>query len=131
MGDAAIPVGIERLGQVSVNVKDLPRALAFYRDLLGLPLALETPGMAFFDCGATRLMLSVPTSREFDHPSSVLYFSVPEVGAAHEALAARGVTFRRPPHCVALLGDRELWMAFFLDTEGNTLALMSERPAAE
>jgi predicted enzyme related to lactoylglutathione lyase len=126
MGEQRTPVGLERVGQVSVNVKQLDRAVAFYRDALELPLLLDTPGMAFFDCGGTRLMLSVPTSAEFDHPGSVLYFAVADIEAAHAALVARGVSFRRPPHCIARLGERDLYMAFFTDPEGNTLALMSE-----
>jgi methylmalonyl-CoA/ethylmalonyl-CoA epimerase len=82
--------------------------------------------MAFFQCGATRLMLSVPTGAEFDHPGSVLYLTVRDIEASHAALAARGVSFLRPPHCIARLGERDLYMAFFRDPEGNTLALMSE-----
>lgn len=126
MGEERAAVGIEALGQVSVNVKQLPRAVAFYRDALELPLVLDTPGMAFFQCGATRLMLSVPTGAEFDHPGSVLYLTVRDIEASHAALAARGVSFLRPPHCIARLGERDLYMAFFRDPEGNTLALMSE-----
>lgn len=126
MGEKRAAVGIEALGQVSVNVKQLPRAVAFYRDALELPLVLETPGMAFLQCGATRLMLSVPSPGEFDHPGSVLYLTVRDIEAAHAALAARGVDFLRPPHCIARLGERDLYMAFFRDPEGNTLALMSE-----
>jgi methylmalonyl-CoA/ethylmalonyl-CoA epimerase len=126
VGEERAAVGIEALGQVSVNVKQLPRAVAFYRDALELPLVLDTPGMAFFQCGATRLMLSVPTGAEFDHPGSVLYLTVRDIEASHAALAARGVSFLRPPHCIARLGERDLYMAFFRDPEGNTLALMSE-----
>lgn len=126
MGEVKVPVGIERLGQVSVNVKQLPRAVAFYRDALELPLILDTPGMAFFDCGGTRLMLSVPTGAEFDHPGSILYLTVRDIEAAHAALVAKGVAFRRGPHCIARLEERDLYMAFFTDPEGNTLALMSE-----
>lgn len=126
MGEERAAVGIEALGQVSVNVRQLPRAVAFYRDALELPLVLDSPGMAFFQCGATRLMLSVPTGAEFDHPGSVLYLTVRDIEASHAALAARGVSFLRPPHCIARLGERDLYMAFFRDPEGNTLALMSE-----
>lgn len=126
MGEERAAVGIEALGQVSVNVKQLARAVAFYRDALELPLVLDSPGMAFFQCGATRLMLSVPTGAEFDHPGSVLYLTVRDIEASHAALAARGVSFLRPPHCIARLGERDLYMAFFRDPEGNTLALMSE-----
>ncbi|CAG1772441.1 partial lactoylglutathione lyase, partial [uncultured bacterium] len=56
-----------------------------------------------------------------------LYFRVDDIVSAHAALAARGVPFADTPHLVAKLPDHELWMTFFRDTEGNTLALMSER----
>jgi methylmalonyl-CoA/ethylmalonyl-CoA epimerase len=40
------------------------------------------------------------------------------------------VTFEAAPHKIADIGDRELWMAFFRDSEGNVMALMSEQPRA-
>jgi catechol 2,3-dioxygenase-like lactoylglutathione lyase family enzyme len=60
MISATLPVGISRLGQIAVNVYDVDRATAFYRDTLGLPLLFSASGMAFFDCGGVRLMLSLP-----------------------------------------------------------------------
>jgi predicted enzyme related to lactoylglutathione lyase len=114
------------IGQIAVNAHDLDRAVAFYRDALGLPLLMEVPGMAFFDCAGTRLMLGIPESDEYDHPSSILYFRCDDIAATHEALAGRGVVFRREPGLVAKMPDHELWLAFFLDSEGNTMALMSE-----
>jgi methylmalonyl-CoA/ethylmalonyl-CoA epimerase len=116
-----------RVAQISVNVKELPRAIAFWRDTLGLKLLFEAPPkMAFFDCGGTRLMLSLPERAEFDHPSSILYFQVEDLPAAHARLATAGVRFRQPPTLVACMPDHELWMAFFEDSEGNSLALTSE-----
>jgi predicted enzyme related to lactoylglutathione lyase len=73
-------------------------------------------------------MLGVPENADGDHPGSVLYFTVSDIQASHDALEARGVTFRQAPHLIARLADREVWMAFFEDTEGNTLALMAEPP---
>lgn len=71
-------------------------------------------------------MLSVPESPSFDHAGSILYFNVSDVNEAYRALRAKGVGFRAEPHCIARLQDREVWMAFFDDSEGNLLALMSE-----
>jgi methylmalonyl-CoA/ethylmalonyl-CoA epimerase len=100
----------------------------YYREALRLPLLFEAPPkMAFFDCDGVRLMLSLPETAEYDHPGSILYFRVPDIETAHRDMAARGVQFAGPPHLVARMPDHELWMAFFTDTEGNTLALMSER----
>jgi methylmalonyl-CoA/ethylmalonyl-CoA epimerase len=117
---------LSRIGQIAITVHDVARAVAFYRDVLGLRLLFQAPPrLAFFDAGGVRLMLSEPEP-EFDHPSSVLYFVVDDIRAAHAALAERGVGFRDGPHLIAKMPDHELWMAFFRDTEGNTHALMSE-----
>ena len=50
---------------------------------------------------------------------------------AYETLRGRAVAFDGAPHLIARMPDHDLWMAFFGDSEGNTLALMSEvrRPA--
>lgn len=118
---------IRQIAQISMTARDVARAVSFYRDTLGLKLLFEAPPqMAFFDCGGIRLMLGVPTEPEFDHPGSILYFRVDDIQSVHATYRERGVTFRGEPHLVARMPDHELWMAFFHDSEGNTLALMSE-----
>ena len=118
--------GLSRIHQISMRVHDVDRAVRFYRDALGVPfLFAAPPRLAFFDCGGVRLMLSTPEPG-FDHPGSVVYFAVDDIGEAHASLTARGVTFSGEPHKIATLADREVWLADFQDTEGNTLALMSE-----
>ena len=126
MNTAAAGIGISRIGQIAVNVHDLERATTFYRDTLGLPLLFSASGMAFFDCGGVRLMLSRPEKPEFDHPGSILYFSVPDIQATHQKMTANGANFVNVPHIVARMPDHDLWMTFFHDTEQNLLALMSE-----
>lgn len=117
---------LEKIGQIAVNARDIERATAFYRDKLGMKhLFSAPPGLAFFDAGGTWLMLSIPSAPEFDHPSSILYFDVPDIKAAHQALKARGVEFRCEPHLLTRMGARELWLADFRDSEGNTHALRS------
>jgi methylmalonyl-CoA/ethylmalonyl-CoA epimerase len=116
-----------RIGQIAVVVRDLDRAVAFYRDTLGMRFLFQAPPkLAFFDCGGVRLMLDVPEEEEFKHPASILYYKVDDIKATWAALRDRGVEFRDEPHMVARMPDHELWMTFFRDTEGNTLALMSE-----
>ena len=118
--------GLSRIHQISMRVHDVDRAVRFYRDTLGVPfLFAAPPRLAFFDCGGVRLMLSTPEPR-FDHPGSVLYFAVDDIRQAYLSLKARGVVFTGEPHKIATLADREVWLADFADTEGNTLALMSE-----
>jgi predicted enzyme related to lactoylglutathione lyase len=117
---------LQRIHQVSIRISDIERAVRFYRDTLGLKLLFQAPPqLAFFDCGGVRLMLA-PAEPEFDHQGTVLYFAVEDIKAAHTALAAGGAKFRTEPHMVAKLPDREVWLADFLDSEGNVLALMSE-----
>jgi len=72
-------------------------------------------------------MLSLPEKTEYDHPGSVLYFRVDDIALAHATLKERGVPFSDEPHLIARMPDHELWMTFFKDTEGNTLALMAEK----
>ena len=123
-------VQLSKIRQVSMNARDLPRAVAFYRNRLGMRHLFDAgPTMSFFDCAGVRLMLAVADKPEFDHPGSILYFAVDDIRATHEALAARGVAFREAPNLVARLPDREVWMAFLSDSEGNTLAITSEVPA--
>src|SRR5690606_29508225 len=104
----------------------IDRATAFYRDTLGLPFLFGAGTMSFFDCGGTRLMLGLPSGPEYDHAGSILYFKVDDIQAAFESLELRGVTFKAKPHLVARMPDHELWLAFFSDSEENTLALMAE-----
>ena len=121
-------LGLSAIGQIAVNAHDIPRAVRFYRDALGMRLLFEAPPkMAFFDSGSVRLMLSLPETAEYDHPGSVLYFRVDDIEQAHAALKERGVEFKDKPHLIARMPDHELWMTFFKDSEGNTLALMSEK----
>ena len=119
-------IGISRIGQIAINAHDLDRATAFYRDKLGLRLLFTAGKLAFFDCGGVRLMLDVAEKPEFDHPSSILYFSVPDIAASHRQLLASGVRFEDEPHMIAKMPDHDLWMTFFRDSEQNLLALMSE-----
>ena len=124
---ANLNVGISRLGQVQIRAHDVKRATTFYQDVLGLKLLFEAPpGLAFFDCGGVRLMIDRPEKPEFDHPSSVLYFAVPDIQAAHAQLKQSGVHFEGEPHLIARMPDHDLWMAFFRDPEDNLMALMSE-----
>jgi methylmalonyl-CoA/ethylmalonyl-CoA epimerase len=124
----AAPI-LQSIGQIAIRVLDLDRAVATYRDALGLQYLFSAPpGLAFFSCGGVRLMLGAPEPGEFDHAASILYFSVQDIEEAHARLSQRGITFRSRPHQVADLGDRVLWLSDFDDGEGNVFALMSEVP---
>jgi len=121
-------LGITSIGQISIIVHDLERATAFYRDSLGLPLLFTAGNLAFFDCGGVRLMLGPAETPEFDHPSSILYFRVQDINAAHQLLLERSVQIVAPPRLIAPMPAYDLWMMGFRDTEGNIMELMSEVP---
>ena len=130
-GSAPTPA-IRQIGQIGVRITDLDRAVAFYRDVLGLPFLFQAPpGLAFFQCGGVRLMLSRPESPEHDHPGSVIYYVVDDLAASWSAVTGRGAEAVSAPHVIAKMPDHDLWMAFVNDSEGNLLGLMSEvRPPA-
>lgn len=118
--------GLSQIGQIAVPVADIDRAVAFYRDTLGMRFLFQAPpGLGFFDCGGVRLMLDAPAKAQAGS-SSIIYYKVADLTAAYETLAARGVVFEAKPHFVATLADHELWMAFLRDPDRNLLALMSE-----
>ena len=122
-------LSLGQIGQISVNVNDLARALAFYKDSLGMKhLFTVPPHMAFFDCAGIRLMLAIAERADLNHPSSIVYFKVPEIDRAYEVLQARGVHFESKPALVAPMPAHDLWLAEFRDSEENVLALMCEKP---
>jgi predicted enzyme related to lactoylglutathione lyase len=128
MNAMAASLGITNIGQISIVVKDVERATAFYRDVLGLPLLFTVPSMAFFDCGGVRLMLGTASSPEYDHPSSILYFRIADIQAGYQRLVENNVDIVAPPRLIAPMPTHDLWMTAFRDGEGNIHQLMSEVP---
>lgn len=122
----ASSLSLSRIGQIAIVVKDVERATEFYRDVLGMRFLFAYPGLAFFDCDGTRLMLSRPEKKEFDHPSSILYFRVDDIQSAYQTLRSRKVEFEDEPHVVARMPDHDLWMCFFRDRDDNIFGLMAE-----
>jgi len=128
---APIPIGptLNQIGQIFVTAKDLDRAIAFYRDTLGMTFLFQAPpSMAFFDCDGIRLTLGVPDRPELAHPASIIYYKVDDIERVYETFNTRGVEFLVKPHVVASLPTYDLWLADFKDSEDNILALMSEVP---
>jgi methylmalonyl-CoA/ethylmalonyl-CoA epimerase len=121
-----------QVGQIGLVVRDLEGAVAFFRDKVGLTFLFQPSGdLAFLRCGSTRLMLARPEKADDPLGSSIVYFQVADIAAAHKQMVAHGVEFEGPPHLVAKLVDHDLWLAFFRDPERNLHALMCElRPPA-
>ena len=120
---------LSSLGQIALPVSDAGCAQAFYGDVLGLPFLYRYGDLVFFDCGGVRLLLEVPPQAEKPvHTGVCLYFKVIALENVYAELQAKGVVFTDQPHLIARMPDHELWMVFFSDPDGNTLALMEEKP---
>jgi methylmalonyl-CoA/ethylmalonyl-CoA epimerase len=120
---------VSALGQVALTVSDVTRSTAFYRDKIGLRFLFSAgPTLAFLAIGGVRLMLSGPEGEFKPGLSSVLYFKVDDIIAAHAEMSARGVPFVTAPHLVAPMPDHDLWLSDFRDPDGHVMALMCERP---
>src|SRR5438477_9817911 len=118
---------IEKIGQIAIPVTDVDRSIAFYRDVLGLSFLFRAgANLAFFDCGGVRILLDKPEEAGFEKHSSVIYFSVSDIKNSFAEVVERGAESASEPHLIARLSDREVWMGFFRDPDGNLLALMSE-----
>ena len=115
---------LNSIGQIAILVKDVTRATEFYRDKLHMKYLFSAGNLAFFDCNGIRLMLDKPEKAEAG--TSIIYFKVGDINAAHEQMKSRGVEFVDKPHLIAKLPDHDLWMTFFRDSESNLLGLMSE-----
>jgi methylmalonyl-CoA/ethylmalonyl-CoA epimerase len=119
-----------KVEQVAVPVADLERAKTFYGDVLGLPHLFDAPpGLAFFQCGETRLMLSRPEGPEAAG-GAIVYYRVEDAAAACQALADTGTSVLEGAKRIARLGDQDVWLAILRDSEGNMIGLMSEQPVA-
>jgi methylmalonyl-CoA/ethylmalonyl-CoA epimerase len=119
--------GLNLIGQIALPVSDLDKAIAFYRDVLGMEFLFKAPpGLGFFNCNGIRLLLDAPAKSNSTHYGSIIYYKVPDIQAAFNTLSDRGVTFEEKPNLIAKMPDHDLWMAFFRDPDNNMLALMCE-----
>ncbi len=96
--------GLTQIGQIAVNAYDTDRAIAVYRDTLGLTFLFQAGTLGFFDCGGVRLMLE-PAGVAGVRSSGVgaLLQGRRHPGRRTAALVSRGVTFigeplHHPPH---------------------------------
>jgi methylmalonyl-CoA/ethylmalonyl-CoA epimerase len=118
-----------RIGQIALTVHNMERAIAFWRDTVGLAFLFQAPNVAFFDVAGVRLMLGSAESPDVKPAGTVLYFEVDDLDTTFATLRDRGaaVAENGAPHFIARLGAKDLWMAFLRDPDGNLFALMAER----
>ncbi len=109
-----------------VFVSDMTRSVAFYRDVLGLPLRFESPGWSELANEGTTIALHAssagrgePASAE-DRPGTCrLGFQVEDLDATHRQLLERDVTCLSAPKAQAY-GIRQ---AVYADPDGLTFTL--------
>ena len=114
-----------RIAQAAIPVRDLGAAKHFYGSLLGLSHLFDAPpGLAFYQCGEARLMLS---SAEPDEGSggAILYYGVAEVAKAHREMVAAGAESIVEPHVIAEVAGQPILLAMVTDGEGNKVGLIS------
>ena len=116
------------IAQIAIPAKDIERAAAFYAGSLRLPLLMKAPGMAFFDCGGTRLYLDANPGSAEAGGNSMIYFRAADIDRAHAAFEERGVPIHQPPHVIARLPGRDVWLMWIRDSESNLLGVMQEKP---
>ena len=123
-----MPINLNGLGQLALEVRDVDASERFYGDVLGLRKLFRFGTLSFFDMAGVRLLLEQAQSDASIERGSVLYFRVADIVLARAALEARGLTFSDQIHRIAQMEDHDLWMTFFRDPDGHILALMMEAP---
>lgn len=120
---------VQSIGQIAIAVSDIDASKKFYQNCLGLNFLFDAPpGLAFFACGDTRIMLTTLQGSEADHHTSVIYYKVDDIEAAVEGMKKLGAVFEQEPTMVAPMPDHELWMAFTRDPDANLVGIMAEVP---
>ncbi len=116
------------IGQIALPVTDVDRSEQFYATVVGLPKLFRFGDLSIFDCAGVRLMLEKARDPAGIKPQGCIYFRCDDIDQAVIELGNRGADFHRAPFCVARMDDHNLWMAFFEDPDGHSLAVMHEAP---
>jgi methylmalonyl-CoA/ethylmalonyl-CoA epimerase len=121
-------LNLSQIGQIALPTTDVERSEAFYGGVLGLRKLYRFGDLTFFDCAGVRLLLEKVANPADLVPHGCIYFRSADIALAVAELEKRGLAFDSKPHLIAKMDDHDLWMAFFKDPDGHTLALMQEAP---
>lgn len=121
-------LNLDHIGQIALPVTDVDRAEAFYADVLSLRKLYRYGDLTFFDCAGVCLLLDKTHEPAKFQPQGTIYFRCADIALAVAELEKRGIAFSERPHLIARMDDHDLWMAFFKDPDGHTLAVMQEAP---
>lgn len=114
-------IRLSRISAIMLGVRDLPQALAFYKEKLGLDVIMQESQLALLQCGTVILGLSRGHARAVPHVAGAteVVFQVESVRVAHKALTAQGVSFVTEPHQATPMD----WVAHFRDVDGHLLSI--------
>jgi methylmalonyl-CoA/ethylmalonyl-CoA epimerase len=121
-------LNLDHIGQIALPVRDADRSEAFYENTIGLRKLYRFGDLVFFDCAGVRLLLDKVKDLANFKTQGTIYFRCADISLAVKELESRGVTIDLRPHLIAKMEDHDLWMAFFKDPDGHTLAVMQEAP---
>jgi methylmalonyl-CoA/ethylmalonyl-CoA epimerase len=121
-------LNLNHIGQIGLPVIDVDRSEAFYDKVIGLRKLYRFGDLSFFDCAGVRLFLDKVKEPAKFSPQGCIYFRCADIVLTVAELEKRGVIFTLRPHLIANMDDHDLWMAFFKDPDGHTLAVMQEAP---
>src|SRR5262249_2085556 len=121
-------LNLRHIGQIALPVTDVDRSEPFYEKVIGLPKLFRFGELTFFDGAGCGLLLEKPSPAEDFRPQGSLLFRGADIALAGDGPTRRGVSFPHKPHRIAKMDDHDLWMAFFTDPDGHTLAIMHEAP---
>jgi predicted enzyme related to lactoylglutathione lyase len=114
-------VRLSQIGAIMLGVRNLPQALAFYEEQLGLRVIMRESQLALLQCGTVMLGLSrghVHAAPNVTGATEVV-FQVEAVRAAHRDLTSKGVSFTSEPRQVTPTD----WVAHFQDVDGHLLSI--------
>ena len=121
-------LNLSQIGQIALPASDVDRSEAFYEKVVGLRKLFRFGDLTFFDCAGVRLLIEKAHGSDKVTPQGCIYFRCADIALAVDELSKRGATFSGQPHLIARMDDHDLYMAFFTDPDGHTLALMQEAP---
>jgi len=121
-------LNLSHIGQIALPVSDVDRAEEFYETVVGLRKLYRFGDLTFFDCAGVRRMLEKTHDGLPPRRGGANYFRCADIALTMAELKRRGVVLTHPPHLIAKMDDHDLWMAFFDDPDGHTLAVMQEAP---
>ncbi|HKD79422.1 MAG TPA: VOC family protein [Candidatus Angelobacter sp.] len=114
-------IQLSRIAAIMLGVRDLPKAVDFYKEKLGLTLIMQEPSLALLQCGTVMLGLSRGHVNMAPHVAGAteVVFGVDNVRAAHKALTDRGLEFISEPR----QATPTEWVAHFKDVDGHVLSI--------